>query len=63
MKIDEGFYGGGEASIGDCIAALREATVANLVGSIVEHAIKAGFIDPANVVRIRNVPHAQMVWI
>jgi hypothetical protein len=54
---------GEEASIERCISALNEATIANLVGSIVEDAIKAGIIDPQCVMRIQNVPHAQLVRI
>jgi len=61
LKISESFYGSKEVSVEACLAALREATIANLVGSIVDHAIKAGFIDRANVIRIEGVPHAQMV--
>jgi hypothetical protein len=61
LKINEKFYGGEEASIEKCLAALEEATIANLVGSIVDHAVKAGFINRANVIRIQKVPHAQMV--
>lgn len=61
LKVDESFYCGEESSIETCLRALREATIANLVGSIVEHAIKAGFIDQTSVLRIQNVPHAQMV--
>ena len=61
LKVDESFYCGEEANVEKCLQALREATIANLVGSIVEHATKAGFIDHTNVIRIQNVPHAQMV--
>jgi len=61
LKVDKSFYCGEESSVETCMRALQEATIANLVGSIVEHAIKAGFIGPANVIRIQNVPHAQMV--
>jgi hypothetical protein len=61
LKVDKSFYCGEESGVETCLQALREATIANLVGSIVEHAIKAGFIDHANVIRIQNVPHAQMV--
>jgi hypothetical protein len=61
LKVDESFYCGEEVSVETCLQALREATIANLVGSIVEHAIKAGFVGAANVIRIQNVPHAQMV--
>ena len=63
LKVSESFYRGEEASVEKCISALNEATIANLVGSIVEDAIKAGIIDPHCVMRIQNVPHAQMVRI
>ncbi|MDI6819469.1 MAG: DUF424 family protein [Candidatus Hodarchaeaceae archaeon] len=61
LKIDKSFYGGKEASVEECLAALREATIANMIGSIVERAIEEGFVDRENVIQIRNVPHAQMV--
>ena len=61
LKPSQSFYCGKEESVEACLEALKEATIANLVGSIVGHAIKAGFINRANVVRIEGVPHAQMV--
>lgn len=61
LKIDKSFYGGKEASVEECLAALRKATIANMIGSIIEHAIEEGFVDRENVIRIQNVPHAQMV--
>jgi hypothetical protein len=61
LKVDKSFYCGEESSVETCLQALQGATIANLVGSIVEHAVKAGFIDHANVIKIQNVPHAQMV--
>ncbi len=63
LKVHRSFYNGREASIKECLAALRQATIANMVGSIVEHAIKEGLIDRKNVIRIQNVPHAQMVRV
>ncbi len=43
---------------------LEDATVANLVGKVtVECAIKLGLIDPSCVLKIKGVPHAQMVRI
>ncbi len=41
--------------------ALKEATIANMVGSIVKHAIQAGLVKPANVIELQKVPHAQIV--
>jgi len=61
LRVDGSFYGGREASVEECIEALREATIANMVGSIIKHAIKEGIIDSANVMMIKGVPHAQMV--
>ena len=61
LKIHEAFYDGEEASVKKCLEALKEATIANLVGSIVEEVIKAGLIDPSRVIRVQGVPHAQFV--
>jgi len=60
LKIG-GFYAGEEASVEECLSALRRATMANLVGSIVEHAVEAGLVDGKSVVSIRGIPHAQFV--
>lgn len=61
LKVDRSFYGGREVSVAECLAALRDATIANMVGSIVEYAIKEGIVDRANVIKIQEVAHAQMV--
>ena len=61
LEVRESFYRGKEATVEECLVALREATIANLVGSIVEHAVKAGMIGQENVIRFQKVPHAQLV--
>lgn len=61
LRVDEAFYGGREASVEECLRCLRGATVANVVGSIVERAVEAGLIDPASVIKIEDVPHAQLI--
>lgn len=63
LEIEEDFYGGEEASVEECLKALKRATIANLVGSIVDHAVEDGFIDPKCVLEIEEVPHAQMMRI
>ncbi len=63
LKVSESFYKGRSANVSDCLKAMREATIGNLVGSIVEEAIKAGFVDPRNVLKIQGVAHAQFVRI
>lgn len=60
LEVDESFYGGREATVDECLDALEEATIANMVGSIVKHAIEEGYVAPENVLEIEGVPHAQM---
>jgi uncharacterized protein len=61
IDVKESFYGGREASTEKCIDALRNATIANLLGSIVDCAVDAGIIDRCNVIEIKGVRHAQLV--
>ncbi len=62
IDITKEFYGGRIISIESLIKYLREATIANLVGkNAVECAIKIGLIDPKCVLKIKGIPHAQMV--
>jgi hypothetical protein len=61
LRIDERFYGGEEVTPEECMKALRNATIANIVGSMVEKAIQEGLIDPDRVLRVQGVPHAMMV--
>lgn len=62
LKISERFYKGEEATEGEVITSLQQATVANLVGKrAIQCAIDNNFIDEASVIFIDGVPHAQMV--
>lgn len=61
LEVKESFYRGEKASMEDCLTALRSATIGNLVGSIVEHAVKAGIIERGNILYFQKVPHAQLV--
>ena len=64
IDVSKAFYGGRIISIETLIQYLKEATIANLVGkNAVECAIKIGLIDPECVLKIKGVPHAQMVRI
>ena len=61
MTVSKGFYGGDSGGEEMLVNRLEMATVANLVGKkTVETAIKHGFVDPACVLMIGEVPHAQM---
>jgi hypothetical protein len=61
LEVKASFYNGKEASVEECINAIRNATIANLVGSIVKHAVKEGLIEEEGVIRFQKVPHAQLV--
>ena len=62
IHVSENFYKGKLVSIEESIAALRKATIGNLVGEhIVQEALKAELIHERGIIRIQNVPHAQVV--
>ncbi len=61
LEVERSFYEGEKVGVEKCIEALKEATIANMVGSIVKHAIQAGLVKPANVIELQKVPHAQIV--
>ncbi|MDX1798204.1 MAG: DUF424 domain-containing protein [Candidatus Lokiarchaeia archaeon] len=62
IDINKDFYGGRIISIETLIKYLKDATIANLVGkNAVNCAIKIGLIDPECVLKIKGIPHAQMV--
>jgi len=61
LEVKKNFYCGKEASARECLEAIRSATIANLVGSIVNEAIKAGMIDEGCVIDFKGAPHAQLV--
>jgi hypothetical protein len=61
ITVSEGFYKGDSGDETMLVNRLEMATVANLVGKrTIETAVKHGFVDPACVLMIGEVPHAQM---
>lgn len=61
VHVTEQFYGTEEADQGELRELLGRCTVANLMGErCVALAAKHGFVDAENVVRVENVPHAQV---
>jgi hypothetical protein len=62
LKIEEEFYGGEVIEEEKMRSFLSKASIANLVGeNVVQLAIREGIIDAANVLKVKGVPHAQMV--
>ncbi len=64
LEVNRDFYGGELAEWDHLHLLLKEATVLNLVGEdLISRAIDAGFIGAGNVLRVKGVPHAQMVTL
>ena len=64
LSVDEQFFKGLLASEHDVREALKDATIANLVGKrAVNCGINSGIIDDECVITIEGVPHAQMVML
>lgn len=62
LQITEEFYKGESVDDGAVVKTLSRATIANIAGErSVTCAMKNGFIDRENIIRICGIPHAQMV--
>jgi hypothetical protein len=62
LDVTPNFYDGLRIGEPELEAYLRSCTVANLVGRrAVEVAVRMGLVDPANVLSIGGVPHAQLL--
>jgi hypothetical protein len=62
IEVTKDFYGGEKISAEVLKKYLKDATIANLVGKkTIKCAIDLGLIDPDCVIKIKGVPHAQMV--
>lgn len=62
IDVSKSFYDGERVSSNVLKKFLEEATIANLVGKkTVKCAIDIGLVDPSCVLKIKGIPHAQMV--
>jgi len=62
IDVSKDFYGGKRISPEVLKKYLQDATIANLVGKeTIKCALDLGLIDPECVIKIKGVPHAQMV--
>ncbi len=60
FEVRRSFYGGSLVQVQEAVELIRDATSANLVGSlIVETAVKSGLIHPEAVLMLSGVPYAQ----
>ena len=62
MEVNEKFYKGDLVNIENAMNAMRNATIANIIGNkIVDAAIDNKFINPENVLDIDGIKHAQLI--
>ena len=62
IDVKKEFYDGERITPNILKKFLEEATIANLVGELtIKAAIEMGLIDEDCIIRIKGVPHAQMV--
>jgi len=62
IEVKKEFYGGERIDAERLKKYLLNATIANLVGEeTVRCAIEVGLVDPDCIIKIKGVPHAQMV--
>ncbi len=62
IEVNKDFYDGERISPEALKKYLEDATIANLVGEeTIKCAIEIGLVDPDCVIKIKGIPHAQMV--
>ncbi len=62
IDVTERFYDGERIDKKTLESFLRDATIANLVGDeTVTCAVNLGLVDPECVLKIKGIPHAQIV--
>jgi len=62
IDVKKEFYDGERITSDILKKFLEEATIANLVGeSTIKVAINMGLVDPDCIIKIKGIPHAQMV--
>ena len=62
LEVRKDFYDGDRVDPDMLKKFLKDATIANLVGKLaVKCAVEMGLVDPDCVIKIKGIPHAQMV--
>ncbi len=64
LNVKEEFYKGKLINEEEAIKLLNEATIINIVGKeIVDLAIRIGLVDRESVIKVKDIPHAQVFKI
>jgi len=62
FEIKEEFYKGHRVTVEEAIELCRQSSIVNMVGQcIVGKAVEEGLIHPEAILKIKGVPHAQIV--
>jgi len=62
IDVSKNFYGGQRIDTKTLAKYLQDASIANLVGKeTVKCAINLGLINPDCILKIKGIPHAQMI--
>jgi hypothetical protein len=62
FEVREEFYKGIKVTSEEAIELCKQSTIVNMIGKrIVTQAVKAGLVHPDAILRIKGIPHAQIV--
>ena len=62
LDLSSSFYKGEEVSEEDIMRLVKDSYIINVVGEkSIDLAIKLGIVNEGNVIKIKNIPHAQAV--
>lgn len=62
LDLSSSFYNGEEKSEDDIIELIRGSYIVNIVGEKgISLALKLGIVDKKNIIKIKNIPHAQAI--
>lgn len=64
FHVKKEFYKGTKVNIEEAIDMIKNSTIVNMVGkNVVKKAIERGYVHPEAVLKIEDIPHAQIVKI
>ncbi len=62
FEIKEEFYKGRRVTLEEAIQLCRQSSIVNMVGKcIVEKAVKERLVHPEAIIKIKGIPHAQII--
>lgn len=60
--VKEDFYRGAKVNVDEAMCMIENSTIVNMIGkNVVNRAIEKGYVHPEAVLKIKGIPHAQIV--